>query len=87
MDVNGPTPQNIKYRNVQADQAAQTMISQFFAEAGSKTGITQKMQPVDGVVPKRINPIRVEEEKESKSRPHVRFADQNIGMNETDCYE
>ena len=83
MDVNGPTPQNIKYRNVQADQAAQTMISQFFAEAGSKTGITQKMQPVDGVVPKRINPIRVEEEKGSKGRPHVRFADQNIGMNET----
>ena len=72
MDIYGPK-----------DPRAQTTISQFFQETGLETGITQRMQPDVGVVPRRINPTRVEEEKESKSKPHVRFADQHSGMNET----
>ena len=83
MDVDVKNQRAVKYGNERGIPVSQATIPQFFGNKGSKMGIAQETQPVAGVIPRRINPTRIEEENVIKGRPSVSFADQDNVMNET----
>ena len=83
VDVIGTEQLAVKYGNERGIPVSQATIPQFFGNKGSNKGIAQETQPGTGVIPRRINPTRVEEENVIKGRPRVSFADQDNVMNET----
>ena len=87
MDVDVKKQRAVKYGNERGIPISQATIPQFFGNKGSKMGIAQETQPVTGVIPRRINPTRIEEENVIKDRPSVSFADQDNVMNETTAFK
>ena len=79
MEIPMAQPPIVQYKNGQWIQVSQSTTPQIFGSHGSQAEVAKTSQPftVGTSLPKRIKPIRVEDEDVIPGKPSVRFADKN----------